>query len=128
MMFARAVVFLAGIIYALFGLYGIVYPVDMASMVSFELGNAHSRVEMRSAFGLYLCLGAWFVGSAVTAQLIQHSLAALFLSSGGLLLGRIIGLIIDGFADGQPIPAGIFEFSSCILALVAYRRLVQPNA
>lgn len=111
-----------GICYLCFGLFGLVYPVDIAAIVSIALEKASSKVEIRSAFGFYFGLGTFLIWTVITDQLIRCSLIALALTSGSLFFGRMVGFIVDGFGAGEAIPAGIFELSTCLLALFMYKK------
>jgi hypothetical protein len=79
------------------GLYNLAQPVDGASIFEIVLANVSSINEIRANYGgMHLLLGLFLIHGAFKMHIQRTALLVVALFTGGLVLGRITSLVVDG--------------------------------
>jgi hypothetical protein len=110
-MAARYFLWATSIVFAAFGLWGLISPVDMVTRFGIELPGGDSRTMIRASYGGFL-LGeaALFAYCAMSLYRVRIGLVAVILLTSPILAARLIGMAIDG---------GQFEMHAAYLAIEA---------
>ena len=117
----RALLLIIAVINILFGAVAIAQPRRVASWVGFELMGTGALGEFRAVYGgLVAVVGILIAIAAWTANggPLSGYLALVF---AGLVAGRVVSLLIDGFS-WYSIAAGIFELVAAGLLWAAWWR------
>ncbi len=116
----RVFLWLCGISIIAIGAASLIAPELLAAPLGFALDNPSARNEFRANYGgMLFLLGVLTVAGG---QRPDHHRAALFLVlcfTGGLVLGRLISLVVDG----SPGPA-LYLFGALELAMAALAMLL----
>ena len=97
---AKVTLILAGIGLGSFGVTFLVSPHTLTSLVEIVLPSTIATMEVRGAYGgMLLGVATFFLVSAFKRKLFRAGVTALATVMGGLVLGRVIGLILDGPAN-----------------------------
>ncbi len=122
---ARIYLALNGTIWALLGLYGILAPDDLADWVDYDLTTALARLEFRAMYG-GLCVAVGFLHFlGFRPRWIALATGASVVLVGGLLAGRIVSLVVDGFAGLTAALLVGGELAIGVLGLLALLRLAR---
>jgi ABC-type sugar transport system permease subunit len=88
---------LVGFVFTGLGMYNLVLPVVGVSIFEIELLNASSMNEIRANYdGMHLFLGLFLIYGAFNTNIQRTALLVVVVFIGGLVLGLITSLIIDG--------------------------------
>lgn len=127
-MFAIIVLIVFGLSFGVFGAWALVAPQSLAQLLHFGLQTPGSVTEMRAFYGgLELGLCALMLVAVVNRTLVPGALLALVAAAGGIAVARVIGLVLDGSANGLLLGALAFESAGAILGLIAYLGLPSTN-
>lgn len=97
---SRFVLAIVGGIFTAFGLWALLAPVHFTGLTEVQLPTPTAVTDARAVFGgLELGLGSFLLWSASSAARVQPGLLALLLGVGGLLTGRVLGLVVDSSAS-----------------------------
>lgn len=126
---ARVVLILLGALWLVVAALGLLRPDSVADLVDFQLGSALARLEVRAFYGgLSLAIGALHLAAATrTAWLLPGTVAAGTLMA-GIAGGRVLALVIDGYAGVRAYGFLSLELVSLLAAVVAVWRLVSSPA
>ena len=116
---------MVGLIFVGLGTFNLLFPVE--GMVGFEIrvSTTSALNEIRANYGgMHLALGLFFVFGAFvpSARLLALLIVALF--TGGLVLGRLLSLVVDGAPNSMV--WGLFALES-VGALVALTLLIYAR-
>ncbi|MGH7324709.1 MAG: DUF4345 domain-containing protein [Candidatus Rokuibacteriota bacterium] len=115
---------LAGTTFALVGLSHLTVPERMLAPLGIALTSPTALSEVRSGYGgLHLALGIVFLGGIVSPRLRDLAMLMLTAVIGGLALGRLLSLVIDGAPELMGWALLILEsFGAVALAALALPR------
>jgi peptidoglycan/LPS O-acetylase OafA/YrhL len=123
MKFARAVLIVSAAVFAGFGLLLLVVP-ETLNGVGVELTSPTAFAEIRGFYGgLELGVAMFLALSASRPTWMQPALFAQAAILGGVALGRLAGVFVDGATDGFTLGLMSMEAAGSALAIVAYRKL-----
>lgn len=91
----RLILVIAAATFAFFGLTFLVNPAGMASVVELHPATSTSTTDIRAVYG-GLELGIAALLSAALRTRVREGLLMATILFGGLLLGRITGILVDG--------------------------------
>lgn len=115
----KIVLFVLGIIFAGYGLVCLLFPQIVGLITSLSAEGAAARIETQAMYGgLQLGLGIWALLCAVRQDFQNIGLISLVCLMGGLVFGRVYGLIVEPNA-GAYIWGALFFEAIAILALLA---------
>lgn len=96
-MMAKIFLLLAGAIFVGVGAYNLALPVDAISIFEIELRHVSSLNEIRANYGgMHLLLGLFFLYGAHAQHFRLPALLFVAVFTGGLVLGRVVSLALDG--------------------------------
>ena len=88
---------LVGLIFVGLGIYNLVQPVDAVAIFEIVLIKVSSINEIRANYGgMHLLIGLFFIYGALSLRFQDAALLVVALFTGGLVLGRLISLVLDG--------------------------------
>ena len=121
-MFAKIVLWIAGISFIGFGLWALLAPASLAGLVHFELLDEIATTEMRAFYGgLDLGLGVYLIMGAIKPEMTRACLVAGAVLLGCIALARICGLLIDGSGSGVMYFALSTEIGGALACWLALR-------
>jgi hypothetical protein len=105
------------------GLAFLVAP-ELLRFVDLAPGTAAARSDVRAVYGgLELGVAALLGACAHRPEWLRFGLVAQALAFGGLVLGRLVSLALDGAPTPIAVALGLAEALGAILALLALRGL-----
>ena len=123
MKLARFSLGLTAIAFALFGVLFISAPRTLENVGAMLLSPS-ARVEIRGFYGgMELGLGVFFALCAMRPSWYPVGLTAQALSLGGVVVGRLVGAIVDGPPSATILFFWVLETLATVLAVVALKRL-----
>ena len=116
---------LVGLIFIGLGTYSLVQPVDAVSIFEITLIEVSSINEVRANYGgMHLLLGLFFLYGAVAMRFQDAAILVVALFTGGLVLGRLVSLVLDGSPNEAVWALLIVEsFGFVVAALLFLRNL-----
>ncbi len=123
MLLARISLALTAFAFAGFGMMLLMWP-DAISLVGVELTSPAARVEIRGFYGgLELGLAVFFAVAAWRREWFRPALVAQIASLGGLVIGRLIGIVTDGTDDAFIYLLMMMEAAGCLIGVMALWQL-----
>ncbi|MBX3471620.1 MAG: DUF4345 family protein [Planctomycetes bacterium] len=123
MTLARCSLLLAAVGFAAFGVWLLVAP-EALGEVGVVLSTPAARAEIRAFYGgLELGLAAFFAVAATRPAWFAPALLAQALGLGGVIVGRLTGVVVDGATDPLLLSLMAAEAGGCALGVVALVRL-----
>ena len=123
-MFASAVLLFFGLSFLVFGVWALIAPASLAGLLHFGLETPGSITEIRAFYGgLEIGLALFLGASAFNKAMAPTALIALAAVTGGIALGRVVGLAIDQSGSTLIFGALAFELAGAILGLAAFLSL-----
>lgn len=120
---ARLLLALTAALFLMIGATGVFAPGEVARMIEVPATTAVTRVELRSAFGLYIGLSVFLLLSLRSSTAVRQGLLALCLVSAGLLAGRLYGGALEGMTGAVTFASLLFEALCLSIGLWALRKL-----
>jgi hypothetical protein len=112
---------LVGLVFAGLGVFNLVQPVEGISIFEIELLNASSMSEIRANYGgMHLLFGMFLIYGAFEINIQRTSLLIVAVFIGGLVLGRITSLVMDGNPNEAVWTLFIIEVIGLLVASVLY--------
>jgi Domain of unknown function (DUF4345) len=116
----------AAVAFDLFGLAYFFMPIQMSALLGAQLTQPGAVGDVRAVYGglsFGLSILFWLCANPAEAR---TGLKALLLTCGGLAVGRLVGLVLDG----MPAPFGLallgVEAAGVVLAMLALRSASVP--
>ena len=132
MSFGRVLVWIAGVMFLVFGLAYLLTPASLVEPAGISLSTPSALTDVRATYGGFaLGLAAFLLWSALVPKRVAVGLVALALIEAGVGLCRAIGVMVDGALNQFHITAFLIEISLALLALIALARargLADPDA
>jgi len=119
--FAQIVLLLTGIVFLLVGGTGLRTPEKIMGPLGVTLDGRPALNEVRANYGAaHLGLGIWFICGGLIPRYRLGAIATVTAFVGGLVLGRLISLAVDG--PPGPFVAMLFavEFVGALAGLAAF--------
>ena len=118
---------LSGLVFILIGVNTFRDPV--AAMAGVELGvqSINALNEVRANYGgMQMGIGLLLVSAALMTWLTRPALLALSLVTGGLVVGRLMSIMIDGTPNSTVQALLGLEFFTTVIAIFLFTQ--QPNS
>ena len=118
---------LSGLVFILIGVNTFRDPV--AAMAGVELGvqSINALNEVRANYGgMQMGIGLLLVSAALMTWLTRPALLALSLVTGGLVVGRLMSIMIDGIPNSTVQALLGLEFFTTVIAIFLFTQ--QPNS
>jgi len=88
---------IAGAGFVLFGLWGLMTPIDMLRGLGVDVSGRHALIEMRSVYGgICLAGGGVMLASLFRDRLVRPALWFIVIYCGGYVFGRGTSVLVDG--------------------------------
>lgn len=120
----RVLLWVNGIGFVGLGIAGLVLPNMIVDMIGYQLIGADAAIEVRAQYGgLFVGIGLFALWGCLRPEMWRASIGLMLMVYGGLALGRIVGLIVDGGIPGAyTYGATGFEIIMTILFGISLRR------
>lgn len=116
-MAAKILLLLSGLVFAGVGLTSLVSPQTGVDPLGLQLVTINSLNEIRANYGgMHLLLGLFMLGGAVRDIWQRQALLIIALFTGGLVLGRVTSLLVDGTPDSVILSFLLIEAVGCLWA------------
>ena len=118
----RIVLWLGALLFVPFGLWVLYDPTALSAVTERPLPTPTAMTDSRAVDGgLVLGLGLLFVACAVDPTKARTGLLAMLLTFGGALLGRSVGVVLDG-GTAATYRVAALELAGAALAAIALMR------
>ncbi len=115
---AKILLIVAGLIFAAVGAISLTSPQFAVDPLGIQLTTVNSLNEIRANYGgMHLLLGLFLVAGAFRIALQKPALFLLTFFTGGLVLGRVVSLVVDGVPGNTLWAFLILETLGCLWAL-----------
>ena len=109
--------------YLLFGLWGLVDPIALSNMIGFTFNEITSFSEFRAQYTFFTALGVLSVIAIFIRDIQITTYFILALLNGSFVIGRTLGIFLDGMPDQTLWTIFIVDFVVFSLCLWRYRAL-----
>ena len=124
MSFARILLAVTGVIFAVHGLVCFIQPETITLESGLAIPSIGALTEVRAEYGgLPMALGLYFIASATRVSMLRSGLMMLVTVVSGYALSRATGLAIAGEADLYNVVATAYESVTALLGIAAFSRL-----
>ncbi len=124
MVFPVAVLLFFGASFGAFGVWALLAPASLASLIHMTPDTPGALTEIRAFYGgLELGLAAFMIRAAFYRPWRSGALMALVAVAGGIAVGRIVGLFVDQSMSGTMLGALVWEATGALLGTLALLRL-----
>jgi hypothetical protein len=114
---------LVGAVFVGLGTYNLVLPVAAISIFEIALVEVSSLNEIRANYGgMHLFLGLLFLYGALASRFRDAALLVVAVFTGGLVLGRLASLMLDGTPNEAIWALLILESVGCVVAALLFLR------
>jgi hypothetical protein len=128
MKLARLSLAVTALAYLGFGIGFLIKP-ELLETIGITLGSTAARVEIRGFYGgLELGVGVFFALAVTRPAWYEVALVAQSASLGGLVLGRLVGCLVDGWPGPPLVYYWSGEVAGCLLGLVALQQLRRARS
>jgi|TARA_B100000767_G_scaffold274831_1_gene309155 hypothetical protein len=133
-MLGKFILWLTGIVFVAYGGVCLYDPNVPVNYIGYTMNGADAFVETAAMYGgLQIGFGLWCLYSAFNDRYTRSALLSISFAIGGLGVSRLIGLILVGsyvtasneslgIASAYTFGAIIYELSTAIIALIAFKR------
>lgn len=121
--FVRFFLTVVGLIFLGLGSFNLFFPVAGMAVFEIQITTVSALNEMRANYGgMYFAMGLLFVSGVFVGSLRVPALLVVALFTGGLVLGRLLSLVLDG--SPNLVLWGLFalEAVGCVVATVLVNR------
>lgn len=116
-MAAKILLLLSGLVFAGVGFISLVSPQTGVDPLGLQLVTINSLNEIRANYGgMHLLLGLFMLGAAVRDIWQRQALLIIALFTGGLVLGRVTSIVVDGTPDAMIWSFLLIEAVGCLWA------------
>ena len=109
--------------YLLFGLWGLVDPIALSNMIGFTFNEITAFSEFRAQYSFFTALGVLSVIAIFRKDIQIRTYFILALLNGSFVIGRTLGIFLDGMPDQTLWTIFIVDFVVFSLCLWRYRAL-----
>lgn len=122
MSLGKASLLIAAASFLVYGLAFLFAPVWAASFVGVELQRASARIDARATYGGFVLGTAIFWAMcAARAEWLRAGLVSQAVVLGGFVVGRVVGIMLDGGANAAIYVLLVGEIFGVLLAFVALK-------
>jgi hypothetical protein len=129
--FARAYLYVVGVIGLVFGIWYLIAPTGLTDPTGFGPLGPNALTDVRATHGGFqIGSGLFLLWSAGNDARVRAALVLQALTIGAIGSCRLVGFAIDGSPNGFLLSAILTEITFTALAVIALRRLppTQPTA
>ena len=119
----KALLMLFAFEYLLFGLWGLVDPIAISNMIGLTFNDITAFSEFRAQYTFFTALGALSLMAFFTKEVRIRTYFILALLNGSFVIGRTLGIFLDGMPDQTLWTIFIVDFVVFSLCLWRYRAL-----
>ncbi|MGH8529874.1 MAG: DUF4345 domain-containing protein [Nevskiales bacterium] len=120
--FAPWFLLLTGLVFAGIGLMGLYDPTGTVAPMGLTLADLSSRSEMRAVYGgMNLVIGLYLIAAFRNSARQMTALTIAALIMGGLALGRLLSMAVEGVPSPLILGFLAVEVTGCVLALLLRR-------
>ena len=109
--------------YLLFGLWGLVDPIAISNMIGLTFNEITAFSEFRAQYTFFTALGALSFIAFFKKEIQIRTYFILALLNGSFVIGRTLGIFLDGMPDQTLWTIFIVDFVVFSLCLWRYRAL-----
>ena len=109
--------------YLLFGLWGLVDPIALSNMIGFTFNEITSFSEFRAQYTFFTALGVLSVIAIFRNELQIRTYFILALLNGSFVIGRTLGIFLDGMPDQTLWTIFAVDLAVFLLCFWRYRAL-----
>lgn len=121
--FDRFFLVVVGLIFLGLGGFNLLFPVAGIAVFEIQIASVSALNEVRANYGgMYFAMGVLFVAGASVGALRSSALLVVALFTGGLVLGRLLSLVLDGSPNTVMWGLFILEATGCVVASVLVKR------
>lgn len=125
---AKILLLLSGLIFIAVGGVNIASPQSGVAPLGLELVTIDSLNEIRANYGgMHLLLGLFMLAAALKDNLRKPGLLVLAVFTGGLVLGRLVSLVMDGMPGNMMLGFLVIEAIGCVMATFIITRETQSD-
>ncbi|RME45319.1 MAG: DUF4345 domain-containing protein, partial [Deltaproteobacteria bacterium] len=119
MRLSSIVLSVAGFVYALLGFLFLFAPVTMGRWILLSVPSAAAAIEIRAFYGgLEVGLGAFLLYCGNRPATVIVGLVAMTLCTGGILVGRLTGIFLDGSPEKMTLVSMIVELFTTVTGIL----------
>ena len=109
--------------YLLFGLWGLLDPIALSNIIGFTFNEITAFSEFRAQYTFFTALGVLSVLAIFRNELVSRTYFMLALLNGSFVIGRTLGIYLDGMPDQTLWTIFIVDFMVFSFCLWRYRVL-----
>lgn len=114
---APVLLVICGVVLTIIGWHGLTAPDDLMAPLDIPLIGATAHSEIRAAYGgMHVGMGLFLIATALRSALRDVGLWASLCIMGGLVVGRLASMIVDGVPAGFALALLAAEATAAIAA------------
>ena len=111
--------------YLFFGLWGLVDPIALSNLIGFTFNEITSFSEFRAQYTFFTALGVLSVVAIFRNELVCRTYFILALLNGAFVIGRTLGIFLDGMPDQTLWTIFVVDLAVFLLCSWRYRALTN---
>ena len=119
----KTLLFLFALEYLLFGLWGLLDPIAISNMIGLTFNEITAFSEFRAQYTFFTALGVLSLIAFFKKEIRIRTYFILALLNGSFVIGRTLGIFMDGMPDQTLWTIFIVDFVVFSLCLWRYRAL-----
>jgi len=119
----KTLLFLFALEYLLFGLWGLLDPIAISNMIGLTFNEITAFSEFRAQYTFFTVLGVLSLIAFFKKEIQIRTYFILALLNGSFVIGRTLGIFMDGMPDQTLWTIFIVDFEVFSLCLWRYRAL-----
>ena len=119
----KALLMLFAFEYLLFGLWGLVDPIAISNMIGLTFNDITAFSEFRAQYTFFTALGVLSFIAVFKKEIQIRTYFILALLNGSFVIGRILGMFLDGMPDQTLWSIFIVDLAVFLLCFWRYKTL-----
>ena len=111
--------------YLFFGLWGLLDPIALSNLIGFTFNDITSFSEFRAQYTFFTVLGLLSVVAIFRNELVCRTYFILALLNGAFVIGRTLGIFLDGMPDQTLGTIFVVDLAVFLLCSWRYRALTN---
>ena len=111
--------------YLFFGLWGLLDPIALSNLIGFTFNDITSFSEFRAQYTFFTALGVLSVVAIFRNELVCRTYFILALLNGAFVIGRTLGIFLDGMPDQTLWTIFMVDLAVFLLCSWRYRALTN---
>ena len=111
--------------YLFFGLWGLLDPIALSNLIGFTFNDITSFSEFRAQYTFFTVLGLLSVVAIFRNELVCRTYFILALLDGAFVIGRTLGIFLDGMPDQTLWTIFVVDLAVFLLCSWRYRALTN---